>query len=176
LKQDYIAIRQRTMACLRYNEQLEMQSQRQSTLTDLSGLYDEDFFEWTRRSAELLRAGQLEQADIEHIAEEIEDMGKRDLRGLDSRVEVLLIHLLKWQLQPAKRSRSWQTTIASQRIKVKRLLRQSPSLRRKIYAHLGGNYEDAVHLAVIETGLPLNKFPAECPFTVEQILDPEFLP
>jgi len=153
-----------------------MQSQRQSTLADLSALYDEDFFEWTRRSAELLRAGHLEQSDIEHIAEEIEDMGKRDLRGLDSRVEVLLIHLLKWQLQPAKRSPSWQTTIVSQRNRIKRLLRQSPSLRRKIYAHLAGDYEDAVNLAVIETGLPPSHFPRECPFTVEQVLDPEFLP
>jgi hypothetical protein len=153
-----------------------MHSQRQSTLADLSGLYDEDFFEWSRRNAELLRAGQLEQADIEHIAEEIEDMGRRDLRGLDSRVEVLLIHLLKWQLQPEKRSQLWQTTVASQRIRIKRLLRQSPSLRPKVYAHLAGNYEDAVQLAVIETGLPLGHFPLECPFTVEQILDPEFLP
>jgi hypothetical protein len=153
-----------------------MQSQRQSTLADLSVLYDEDFFAWTRRSAELLRAGQFAQADIEHIAEEIEDMGKRDLRGLDNRVEVLLIHLLKWQLQPEKRSRSWQTTVVSQRNRIKRLLRQSPSLRRKIYAHLAGNYEDAVNLAVIETGLPPSRFPRECPFTVEQILDPEFLP
>jgi hypothetical protein len=153
-----------------------MQSPRQSTLADLSSLYDEDFFEWTQRSAELLRAGQLQQADIKHIAEEIEDMGKRDLRELNSRVEVLLIHLLKWQLQSEKRSRSWQATVASQRIKIKRLLEQSPSLRRKIYAHLVANYDDAVHLAVVETGLPLGSFPTECPFTVEQILDPEFLP
>ena len=82
-----------------------MHSPRALSTADPSGLYDEDFFEWTRRNAELLRAGRLEQADIAHIAEEIEDMGKRDLRGLNSRVQVLLIHLLKWQLQPEKRSR-----------------------------------------------------------------------
>lgn len=153
-----------------------MQSQRASTAANLSGLYDEDFFEWTRRNAELLRSGHLDQADIAHIAEEIEDMGKRDLRELNSRVQVLLIHLMKWQLQPEKRSASWRRTISAQRIKVRRLLQQSPGFRRRIYAHLAENYEDAVHLAAIETGLSSNSFPAECPYTVEQILDPEFLP
>ena len=152
-----------------------MQSQRQSTLTDLSALYDEDFFEWTRRSAELLRAGQLEQADIEHIAEEIEDMGKRDLRELNSRVQVLLIHLLKWQLQPEKRSRSWNSTIVSQRIEIEGDLKQSPSLKDKLQTELSDNYAKAVRRAVAQTGLARSRFPTECPFTVEQILDPEFL-
>ena len=91
-----------------YNVELEMQPRRQSTMADQSNLYDEDFFEWTRRTAELLRAGRLDQADIEHIAEEIEDMGKRDLKELNSRVQVLVAHLLKWQFQPEKRSRSWE--------------------------------------------------------------------
>jgi hypothetical protein len=141
-----------------------------------SSLYDQDFFEWTRRNAELLRAGRLQQADIEHIAEEIEDMGKRDLRELNGYVLVLLIHLLKWELQPRRRSRPWESTIVSQRIEIEGILEQSPSLRPKIFDHLAGNYEDAVRLAVIETGLPVGRFPGECPFTVEQILDPEFLP
>ena len=89
---------------------------------------------------------------------------------------MLLIHLLKWQLQPAKRSRSWNDrSFASAEIEDK-CLKQSPSLRRKIYADLPGNYATAVRRAVIETGLPLSRFPTECPFTVEQMLDPEFLP
>jgi len=141
-----------------------------------SDLYEEDFFEWTRRNAELLRAGQLQQADIEHIAEEIEDMGKRDLRELKRHVRVLLIHLLKWQLQPRRRSRPCNDTIVSQRIEIEGILEQSPSLRPEIDAHLAGKYKDAVRLAVIETGLRPGRFPGECPFTVEQILDPEFLP
>jgi hypothetical protein len=170
LKPDYIAIQ------LRYNVLLEMQSQRQSLAADLSGLYDEDFFEWTRRNAKLLRAGQWQQADIEHIAEEIEDMGKRDLRELNSGMQVLLIHLLKWQMQPEKRTASWRRTIAGQRVKLKVLFKQSPVLRRKAQNNLAENHSTAVHLAAIETGLPATRFPAECPFTVEQILDPEFLP
>lgn len=153
-----------------------MQSERPSTVADLAVLYDEDFFEWTQRSAELLRAGRWEQADLEHVAEEIEDMGKRDLKELNSRVRVLLIHLLKWQLQPQKRSRSWNDTIASQRIEIEDVLEQSPSLKVKLQAKLSDNYAKAVRLAMIETELPPTHFPAECPFTVEQILDPEFLP
>jgi hypothetical protein len=141
-----------------------------------SDLYEEDFFEWTRRNAELLRAGRLRQADIEHIAEEIEDLGKRDRRELNDYVLDLLIHLLKWQLQPRRRSRSRESTIASLRNEIEGILEQSPSLLPKICDYLVENYKDAVRLAVIETGLSLGRFPGECPFTVEQILDPAFLP
>jgi len=144
--------------------------------SNLAELYDEDFFEWTRRSAELLRAGRFDQADITHIAEEIEDMGKRDWRELNSRIQVLLIHLLKWRTQPDKRSRSWERTIAGQRVKLEQVLDDSPSLRLRIANGLRAAYAKAVHLAAIETGLALDQFPADCPFTVEQILDPEFLP
>ncbi len=153
-----------------------MQSQLDKTAVDQSGLYDEDFFEWTRRSAELLRAGRFDKADIGHIAEEIEDMGKRDLKELNSRVQVLVAHLLKCQLQPAKRSRSWLSTIVTQRIEIDADLKQSPSLKRKLRSGLPDNYEKAVQRAIADTGLALGIFPAECPFTVDQILDPEFLP
>ncbi len=153
-----------------------MKFQRASTIASLSGLYDEDFFEWTRRNAELLRAGQLEQADIEHIADEIEDMGKRDLRELNSRTQVLLTHLLQWRLQSEKKSRSWKDTIVTQRIEIADELKQSPSLRGKLQTELQDNYGKAVRRAMAQTGLPLGSFPGECPFTVKQILDPEFLP
>jgi len=153
-----------------------MQSQLDKKEAVKSGLYDEDFFEWTRRSAELLRAGRFEQADVEHIAEEIEDMGKQDLKELNSRVQVLVAHLLKWQLQHAKRSRSWTSTIVTQRIEIDADLKQSPSLKRKVRSGLPDNYEKAVERAIADTGLALGLFPAECPFTVEQILDREFLP
>jgi hypothetical protein len=153
-----------------------MQSQLDQTAGGQSGLYDEDFFEWTRHNAELLRSGRFEQADIEHIAEEIEDMGKRNLHEMNSRVRVLLSHLMKWQLQPGKKSRSWERTIASQRTELGQLLEDSPSLRVSIQPNLRHIYQKSVQLAVLDTGLPNSQFPSECPFTVEQILDPEFLP
>jgi hypothetical protein len=169
MKPDYIVIREGLIMGS------NMQSQR-TTTADLSGLYDEDFFEWTRRSAELLRAGRFEQADIEHIAEEIEDMGKRDLRELNSRMQVLLIHLLKCRLQPEMKSRSWEQTISEQRRELGLVLRDSPSLRARIQPNLPQNYRKAVQFGAIETHLLESQFPAECPFTVDQILNPEFLP
>lgn len=153
-----------------------MRSNLQRALTDAGPLYDEDFFEWTRRNAELLRAGRLEQVDIEHIAEEIEDMGKRDLRELDNRARVLLMHLLKWHMQPTNRSRSWERTIASQRMGIEQVMADSRSLRPRFRRNLDANYAKAIHLAAIETGVPLSEFPSGCPFTVAQILDPGFLP
>jgi hypothetical protein len=153
-----------------------MQSQLDKTEAVAGGLYDEDFFEWTRRNAELMRAGCFEQADIEHIAEEIEDMGKRVLRALDSHLEVLIAHLLKCQFQPEKRSASWHNTAAVQRTSVARLLARYPSFWGRIAPDLPMNYGFAVRRAARETDLPASHFPADCPFTVNQILDPEFLP
>ena len=80
---------------------------RAHTAQDTS-LYEVDFFEWTQRTADQLRWRRFDEADIQHVAEEIEDLGKRDLRELNSRMEVLLAHLLKWKLQPRRRSNSWR--------------------------------------------------------------------
>ena len=140
------------------------------------GLYDHDFYAWTQRTARLLRAGRFERIDVENVAVEIEDMGKRDLKELHSRMEVLLMHLLKWRLQPRKQTRSWQTTILTQRLAIGYLVRQSPSLRPKLFSELSDVYRSAVKLAITETGLRPDRFPAQCPFTIEQILDEDFLP
>jgi hypothetical protein len=138
--------------------------------------YDADFYSWTQHTAALLRARRFDEIDVEHAAEEIEDMGKRDLKELNSRMQVLLMHLLKWQLQPARRSPSWQSTIVAQRLEIDALLRQSPSLRPKVASELAANYVGAVKRAVPETGLGRDEFPVRCPFTVDQILDEDFLP
>ena len=139
-------------------------------------LYEHDFFEWTVRNAELLRAGRLAEADLEHIAEEIEDMGKRDRRELESRLAVLFVHLLKWGWQRGKRSNSWKTTIANQRAELRRLLRQSPSLKAQLPEAVAETYKDSVEQASLETGLPAATFPERCPYTPEQVLDRGFLP
>jgi len=139
-------------------------------------LYDRDFFEWTVRNAELLRAGRLTEADIDHIAEEIEDMGKSQQREMWSRQEVLLKHLLKWRLQPEKRSRSWRATINTQRRRISRLLGQMPTLRGTLDQSLAQIYADAVSGAADETGLLKKCFPETCPFTIDQLLDEEFFP
>src|SRR5262245_27963494 len=95
----------------------------------VADLYDVDFAEWTRRNAELLRSGRVAEADLAHIAEEIEDMGKRERRSLFSRTERLIEHLLKWQYQPERRGSSWRRTIVMQRQGIARLLAENPSFR-----------------------------------------------
>lgn len=139
-------------------------------------LYETDFFEWTQQTAEQLRRRRFDETDIEHAAEEIEDMGKRDLRELNSRMEVLVAHLLKWQLQPRKRSKSWRATVVAQRREIAAVLQDSPSLRRRLVAATDNNYAGAVERAAAETGIAVRKFPVACPFSNEEILDPGFLP
>src|SRR3984893_10066203 len=135
-----------------------------------ASLYDQDFAVWTSETARLLRAGRFDEVDIEHVAEEIEDRGKRDKRELHSRLTVLLLHLLKWTAQPEKRSATWQSTINTQRAELDRLLEDSPSLRRTIGAAASKVYPVVRQDAVLETGLPAASFPGDCPFTPEQLM------
>ena len=95
-----------------------------------SPLYDSDFYAWSREQAELLRSGRLAQADIEHIAEEIDSMGRTEKRELVSRLTVLLLRLLKWRCQPGKRGPSWEATIANQRASDPERMPEEPSQRK----------------------------------------------
>nr|WP_294502418.1 DUF29 domain-containing protein [uncultured Rhodopila sp.] len=139
-------------------------------------LYDQDFFAWANEQARLLRAGKLSDADIEHIAEEIESMGRAEKRELVNRLIVLLQHLLKWQFQPGRRGSSWEATISVQRHALERHLDDSPSLKSALPLATEQAYRDAVIVAAGETGLPRKTFPVSCPWTFEQIMDEDFWP
>ena len=141
-----------------------------------SPLYDSDFYAWSRQQADLLRAGKLTQADIENIAEEIESMGRTEKRELVSRLEVLLLHLLKWRYQPDRRGPSWEASIRVQRYGIEDHLDDNPSLKPLLPQALASAYRDAALETVAETGLPGATFPAACPWTVEQALDGGFWP
>jgi hypothetical protein len=134
--------------------------------------YDHDFFEWTQHTAALLRSGQLDAVDVEHLAEEVEEMGKRDRREVDSRLTVLLTHLLKWAYQPGGRSPSWRGSIVAQRDELERVLADSPSLRRWLDGAVERSYRSARSRAAADAGA----FPAVCPWTAARLLDPGFLP
>jgi hypothetical protein len=138
--------------------------------------YEEDFYAWTVEQARLLRSGELTSIDVANIAEEIESLGRSDKRAIESRLTVLLMHLLKWQIQSKMRSQSWSGTILEQRRRIEKLLRESPSLRASIDEALAEAYSDAREAASNETGLPETDFPTECPFTAEQVLSRSFLP
>ena len=103
--------------------------------------------------SKLLRAGKLAEADIEHIAEEIETMGRTEKRELISRLSVLLLHLLKWRYQPERRSPSWEASIRVQRNRLADHLDDNPSLKPLLPQALASAYRDAALEAVAETGL-----------------------
>jgi Domain of unknown function DUF29 len=141
-------------------------------------LYDEDFYAWTQEQAALLRAKKWRELDYGNLAEELEALGKRDRRELEHRLEVLVMHLLKWRYQPERRDRSrgWRSTIREQRRRLTRLLRDSPSLRSEVPALLDDGYPHACGKALDETRLPPETFPPTCPWTAAQVLDDAFWP
>jgi hypothetical protein len=133
-------------------------------------LYDEDLLAWAKRQAAHLRAGQLDRLDVEHLIEELEAMAGKLRRELKNHLRILLAHLLKWQAQPKRRSRSWAATIAEQRDQIEALLEENPSLRRSLDDIAWSVYPRAVRLAAIETGLPHDAFPPEPPYDAKDIL------
>ncbi|MEI7607534.1 MAG: DUF29 domain-containing protein [Rhodospirillaceae bacterium] len=141
-----------------------------------ASLYDRDFYAWANEQAALLRAGRLAAADIEHIAEEIESMGKTEKRELVNGLAVLLLHLLKWRYQPERCCASWEATVIVQRHDLADHLADNPSLKAQLPAAISRAYSNAAPLAVGETNLPKATFPALCPWSFEQIMDEEFWP
>ncbi len=142
----------------------------------MSETYQLDFYGWAMEQAQLLRAGRLAAADIENIAEEIESMGRGERRELVNRLTILLAHLLKWHFQPGFRSASWNSSIREQRIRLRSLLKDNPSLKAKLDEAYAEAYELAVIAAARETGLPESGFPASAPYGFDQAADAGFWP
>ncbi len=141
-----------------------------------SPLYDRDFYAWANEQASLLRKGDLSQADIEHIAEEIESMGKTEKRELISRLTVLLLHLLKWRFQPTLRGKSWRLSVEEQRIQLALHLGDNPSLKNMLAPAIANSYPLARIGAERETGLDAATFPIECPWSFDQMMNSDFWP
>ncbi len=140
--------------------------------------YDNDVIAWANEQARLLRAGCFDALDIEHIADEIEDVGKSEQRELENRMAVLLAHLLKWWLQPERRGNSWRNTIGEQRKRLARRIQKTPSLKSDLQdaEWWPAIWADALEIATKETGLWYDAFPESCPWTFDQIMNPEFWP
>ncbi|ELS04342.1 protein of unknown function DUF29 [Xenococcus sp. PCC 7305] len=153
-----------------------MTTQLPSTENNLKTLYEQDYCLWLTTTAKLLRERQLNEIDFEDLIEELEGMSRREKEALFSNLQVVLMHLLKYRYQPSKRSNSWRSSIREHRKRIKRAFRNSPSLKpyfTKIFLEC---YQDAKELAADETGLSINNFPEQCPFTTEEILETEYLP
>ena len=144
--------------------------------TSTSSLYETDFYAWTQEQAQLLRNHQFDSIDLENLIEEVESLGRQERRELENRLSILIAHLLKWEYQPEKRSRSWLSTIRVQRRDSSKLLRKNPSLKPDIDEIIIDAYDNAKDLAMGETNLPKRTFPAECLYSVAEILDEKFYP
>lgn len=142
----------------------------------MSVAYDKDIVAWASEQAAFIRAGRFDMLDIEHISEEIEDVGRSERRELESRMIVLLAHLLKWKFQPARRGTSWKATIAVQRKDIAITVKKVPSLKTDLADEEWFSlvWEKAVVKAMEETGH--DDFPKSCPWETILILNQEFLP
>ena len=139
-------------------------------------LYDQDIHRWATETARLVRERRFSEIDLIHLAEELDSMGKSERRALESRLVVLLVHLLKWDHQPEQRSKSWRRTLIEQRKQIAKLLDDSPSLKPKIPELLADAYDSALRWAADETGMDESDFPSTCPYRVEQLLDADDCP
>ncbi len=136
--------------------------------------YDTDLYEWTKEQADALRRRAANALDWDNLAEEIESLGKSDRRQIQSRLEVLLMHLLKWRYQPEWRCGSWRGSIFEARLRLRKLLAESPSLRPYPAEYLPEAYGDARRRALEETGLL--GLPEACPWTIDEVMAEDFLP
>jgi len=138
--------------------------------------YEQDVVKWSEEQAALLRQRDFSHLDIEHIAEEVEDVGKSEQRELMSHMVVLLAHLLKWEYQPERRGASWEKTIKAQRIEIAFNIKETPSLKTRLENEAWQQvvWAKAVSAAVAETDLDI--FPEESPWTMQQVLSNEFFP
>lgn len=138
--------------------------------------YDRDIVAWANEQAAMIRARRFDLLDLEHIAEEIEDVGKSEQRELANRMAVLLAHLLKWRFQPERRGASWKITIRNQRRGLLRRLEETPSLRVKLKEPDWWNavWDDGTAQAAEATGL--SDFPETCPWSPEEILAETWFP
>jgi hypothetical protein len=138
---------------------------------DKPSLYDLDYVAWLEEQSAHLRAGRLSALDVLNVAEELEGLARSDRHELANRLETLILHLLKWDHQPDHRSNRWRANVAEQRRRIRRLLKESPSLRRSLEDAAREVYPDAVEQAAIETRLSETAFQAMLPYTVEQLFE-----
>ena len=138
--------------------------------------YESDLVAWSERQAALARARKAHLLDLSNLAEELEEMGRRERRALESQLTRLLMHLLKWKFQPERRTGSWHLSIRDARRTVRRILRDSPSLEPYSVAVFDECYANARGDAAAETRLPLVEFPVSAPFAMQDALDSDFLP
>lgn len=136
----------------------------------------DDFSEWISQTAQLLRERRWQEIDVPSLIEEVEDLGKSERRGITSQLTRLLLHLLKWQYQPQRRSDSWLDSITDARTQIELAIDDSPSLRSYPSQQLSNSYQRARRQAAKQTGLELSVLPETCPYALDLALTEDWLP
>ena len=147
-----------------------------SSTTNTTNLYDQDYYLWLKYTAQLIKEGKFSDVDVPKLIEELEDMGRSEKRAVKSNLVILLLHLLKYKYQPAKRTNSWKASIREHRRRLRDDFQVSPSLKRYFEEVFDQCYQDGREQAADETGLPLDTFPTESPFTISETLNSNYLP
>ena len=140
-----------------------------------ANLYNQDYYQWLIHTAKLLEQKEFTKLDLENLIEEIESLGKSEKRAIKSNLIIVILHLLKWRYQPEKRSNSWKSSIREHRRRIQELLTDSPSLKNYLPEILADCYLAAKKQASDETGLSVVAFPEQCPFSLAECLDEDFL-
>jgi hypothetical protein len=135
-----------------------------------------DFNSWITQTTQLLRENRWHEIDVTHLIEEMEDLGKSERRGISSQLTRLLLHLLKWQYQPQRRSDSWLDSITDARTQIDLALEDSPSLINYPATQLEESYQRARRQAARQTGFEVSVFPDTCPYPVAIVLSEDWLP
>ena len=138
--------------------------------------YATDLSLWAQQTADLLREKRWQDIDLEHLIEEMEDLRKSEKRGISSQLIRLLLHLLKWEYQPQRRSDSWLDSITDSRLQIELAIKDSPSLKNYPLQELAQAYQRARWSASKQTHLPLSTFPETCPYALDNILAEDWLP
>jgi Domain of unknown function DUF29 len=154
----------------------QIQESREIAYHTQYSLYDQDFLLWNDKTANILRAQKYSELELKNLIEEIEDMGRSNRSAMRGNLLVLLLHLLKWKYQPEKRFNSWKVSIREHLIRIAADFKDSPSLKNYLKEILTKSHQNVCKLAADQTDLEFAIFPKESPFTLEEILDPEFLP
>jgi hypothetical protein len=137
-------------------------------------LYDTDIYAWSLEQARLLQEGRFEEVDAQNVAEEILDVGRTEYRVLESALRVLLMHMLKWDHQPERRTRSWENTIREQRLRTEEQLQDNPSLKARLDEAVERAYRLGRLAASSEIDMEVARFPETCPYGWEEIMERDF--
>ncbi len=149
---------------------------KEKSASPLLSCYEQDYYLWLEQTAMQIDEARWDELDISNLVEEIKDMGKSERRSLESNLTVVLLHLLKYKYQPTHRSNSWLSSIIEHRIRLRKQLKESPSLKPYLEQVFDECYADALRFAIVETGLPLKTFPPASPFTHEEVINLDYLP